>query len=155
MYNREGQKVSGFPSSVVPTLEEKIVAEILPPASQAVGHPLESELQNDAGGPNQTEEARMPDGELFGAPANAAPNSHMDSEPPHARGPVNDATEEENELPRVRSLLRKHVNAKMGQKAWALPTPTPRVDPDGFEDPVCDEFWKNVWLACAVHNVSF
>ncbi|EMD31689.1 hypothetical protein CERSUDRAFT_59668, partial [Gelatoporia subvermispora B] len=38
-------------------------------------------------------------------------------------------------------------------KPWTLPTPTPKVDPDGFEDPICDRFWKDVWLACAVHNI--
>ena len=42
----------------------------------------------------------------------------------------------------------------MGSKTWTLPTPRPKVDPDGFEDPVCDEFWKGVWLASAAHNVS-
>lgn len=154
MYNREGQKEPGFPSSIVPTLEEKIVAENRPPESQAIGHPLETEIRNGAGGLDQPEEVRMPDGELLGAPANAAPNPQTDREPPHARGAANDTLGEEDEIPRVRSLLRKHANAKMGQKPWVLPTPTPRVDPDGLEDPVCDKFWKNVWLACAVHNVS-
>lgn len=37
---------------------------------------------------------------------------------------------------------------------WSLPTPTPKINPQGFEDPISDSFWKKVWLACAAHNVS-
>ncbi|KZT64620.1 phospholipase D [Daedalea quercina L-15889] len=156
MYNRDGQKETGFPSSVVPTLEEKIVAENRPPDSQAIGHSIQEELKNrrGSGSADQPEEVRMKDGQLLGAPANAAPNAQLDREPPHAKGASSDATAEEEEIPGVRALLRKQVAAKLGQKPWALPTPTPRVDPDGFEDPVCDDFWKNVWLACAVHNTE-
>jgi len=156
MYNRKGEKEPGFPSSVVPTLEEKVVAENRLPGTQAIDHPIEPELKSGDGddGAVQPEEVRMSDGELLGAPANAAPNPQMDREPPHARDASNDATGEEEVIPGVRSLLRKQVAAKLGQKPWTLPTPTPRVDPDGFEDPVCDEFWKNVWLACAVHNTE-
>ncbi|TFY61283.1 hypothetical protein EVJ58_g4601 [Rhodofomes roseus] len=156
MYNREGEQESGFPSSIVPTLEEKTVAENRPPESQAIGHPIEAELKQEgvSGGAGQPEEVRMSDGELLGAPANAAPNPQMDREPPRAKDASDDAVGEEEVLPGIRSLLRKQVAAKLGQRPWTLPTPTPRVDPDGFEDPVCDEFWKNVWLACAVHNTE-
>jgi phospholipase D1/2 len=38
-------------------------------------------------------------------------------------------------------------------KTWKLPPP-PDVDPCGFEDPISDKFWRNVWVACAMHNVS-
>ena len=27
------------------------------------------------------------------------------------------------------------------------------IDPRGFEDPISDEFWRNVWVASALHNV--
>ncbi|EEB93108.1 hypothetical protein MPER_08284 [Moniliophthora perniciosa FA553] len=42
----------------------------------------------------------------------------------------------------------------MGNKVWTVPTPRPRVDPNGFADPVSDAFWKNVWVASAVYNFS-
>ena len=64
-----------------------------------------------------------------------------------------DADEEEEKAPGTRAILRKHLTAKLGNKQWQLPTPTPHVDPYGFEDPISDAFWKDVWVACAVHNV--
>ena len=50
--------------------------------------------------------------------------------------------------------IREHLSAKFNQKTWTFPTPTPTVDPHGFDDPISDAFWKKVWIACAVHNVS-
>ena len=72
---------------------------------------------------------------------NEEPSSHLQSG-------IDDASEEKGPL-RGRSTLRGRR-----RKTWALPTPTPVVDLEGFEDPVCDGFWKNMWVACAVHNVS-
>ena len=66
-----------------------------------------------------------------------------------------DADADEKAAPAARDTIRRHMAAKnMGSKTWTLPTPRPKVDPEGFEDPVCDEFWKGVWLASAAHNVS-
>lgn len=34
------------------------------------------------------------------------------------------------------------------------PIPAPFIHPDCFEDPISNEFWEDVWVACAEHNVS-
>lgn len=163
-FTRGGEKQHGFTSSIVPTLEEKTVAEHRPPADQCDGVPIEDVI---AEGPepetgivengnahNEPEEGRV-NGQLYGAPVNAEPQ--YDKEPPHAPSTKSDASSEEEKAPGARSTIRKHLTAKLGtkigSKAWTLPVPTPKVDPYGFEDPICDEFWKNVWVACAAHNV--
>ncbi|KIJ64492.1 hypothetical protein HYDPIDRAFT_90375 [Hydnomerulius pinastri MD-312] len=153
-YTREGKKQSGFASAVVPTLEEKTVIEHRPPGSQANGQPIADKLdardQNHSGsGSHDPPEARAAEGQAFGAPANAKKSPETDNEPPQA-----DADGEEKNAPHARSLLRRHLAGKAGSKTWTLPAPAPHVDPEGFEDPICDEFWKNVWVACAVHNTE-
>lgn len=191
MYTRSGEKEPGFPSSVVPTLEEKIVNEKRP-KHPANGKPLVESLEEsdssttvtlpngdartsessytmhngyapngsgkheDSANVNQREphQAQLETGELYGAPADASVDEKHDDQPPHARAGKTDADEEEEKAPGARSLLRKHLTAKLGNKQWQLPTPAPNVDPYGFEDPISDHFWKDVWVASAVHNVS-
>ena len=53
---------------------------------------------------------------------------------------------------RARSPIRRGLY-KSRSKIWAAPTHRPRVDPDIFEDPLADAFWKDVWVASADHNV--
>ncbi|KAF8349296.1 phospholipase D, partial [Amanita rubescens] len=52
---------------------------------------------------------------------------------------------------RARSPIRGGLY-KSRSKIWAVPTSRPQVDPDIFEDPLADAFWKDVWLASAEHN---
>ncbi|KAJ7134494.1 hypothetical protein C8R44DRAFT_770608 [Mycena epipterygia] len=178
-YDRKGNLQEGFASAMVPTLEEKTVIEQRPPKEQADDAPVEEKLQNEATSENGSEAAeespkptgevngdlpekedekpaqpRTDDGDLFGAPADASKSAKIDDEPPHARSGVDDASEEEKAAPQARSILRRHLAAKLGSKTWTLPTPRPKVDPNGFEDPICDEFWKNVWVASATHNTE-
>lgn len=151
MYDREGNKVEGFASSVVPTLEEQHITEQKQDSSGS---------NNGADGPRETSngsppQARVQDGskELYGAPADASKDARTDDEPPHARSGKTEASHEEEAAVQSRQAIRKHVTAKIGSRNWTLMTPTPEVDPHGFEDPISDEFWKGVWTACAVHNV--
>ncbi|KAJ3730986.1 phospholipase D [Lentinula guzmanii] len=182
MFTKDGRKVPGFPSAIVPTLEEKIVMEHRPPESEADDDPIADQIQestvserdhdsvrdsssNDAPSRSNHQESRKNDladdtpedprvdGELFGAPAYASTSPQTDDQPPHARSHVDDADEQERAAPRARSLIRKQLTSKLGSK-WTLPTPRPKVDPQRFDDPVCDEFWKNVWVASAVHNTE-
>lgn len=161
VFSRTGQKVPGFASAVVPTLEEKTIFEHRPRPEQAKGFRpiMDITEENDAESHSYKgpPEAKVHDGsgELFGAPADASKNVQTDDEPPHARSAQIDATEEEKAAIRAREIIRKHLSAKFGAAPWTLPTPTPDVDPYGFEDPISDKFWKNVWVACAVHNVYF
>ena len=72
----------------------------------------------------------------------------------------------EKDAVRARSVLRKHVSsssrvgggggggAAAAAERWTLAVPGPVVDPYRFEDPICDGFYKDVWVAAAVHNVS-
>ena len=216
MESRDHEKVHGFPSSIVPTMEEKVVMETLDSipedsasskeskgetgdqdktSKQQIGdvrEPKEHGSSTDSKGqdvkvktngdvqvletkrdqgdtktlksaksfrdPSASStnlEARVENGELFGAPADASRDSKTDDQPPHAVSGKNDATETEEKAVHARAEIRKHLSsAKVNSKIWTLPTPTPKVDPHGFEDPICDEFWKKVWMACAVHNVS-
>jgi len=213
MESRDHEKVHGFPSSIVPTMEEKVVMESLdsipedsgsseegkgergdpdkptkppngdPRESQEHGGSAESKSRdhkangdvpasetkrdhNEAKSPRSAKsfrdlssssanlEARVEDGELYGAPADASRDPKTDDQPPHAVSGKNDATETEEKAVHARAEIRKHISTKFNPKTWTLPTPTPKVDPHGFEDPISDEFWKKVWMACAVHNVS-
>jgi phospholipase D1/2 len=155
-YTRDGQKVPGFADAVVPTLEEKTVEEQRPLKLQANGGPIRDHLQEDKQGTDNgaLDQARTQDGELFGAPADASKSPKSDDEPPHERSGIMDADDQEQCAPGARAVLRKHLQGKLGSKTWTLPTPRPEVDPEGFEDPISDAFWKNVWVACAAHNVS-
>lgn len=178
-YDRDGNLVEGFASAMVPTLEEKTIMEHRPAEDKADGAPIEDKIPNDtsnatsetrndgAGGDSyfnnnqgdtSQEDGKPPqprtnDGDLYGAPADASKDAKTDDQPPHARSGVDDASEEEKAAPGARSILRRHLAAKLGSKTWTLPTPRPKVDPNAFEDPICDQFWKDVWVASAAHNV--
>ncbi|KIK69659.1 hypothetical protein GYMLUDRAFT_992337 [Collybiopsis luxurians FD-317 M1] len=170
MFTRDGKKVSGQPSAIVPTLEEKIVMEHRPSESEADDAPIadkvgKGDLANDSPSskdtrlpqdtPNTTPDDPRVDGDLYGSPADARTSPKTDNQPPHAREEdADDADSQERAAPRARSLVRKQLASKFGNKVWALPTPRPKVDPQGFDDPVCDDFWMNVWVASAVHNTE-
>jgi len=58
--------------------------------------------------------------------------------------------DQQRAAPEVRAALKKNL-AKSG--FWSVPTDRPEIHPDDFEDPICDEFWKDKWIASAVRNV--
>ena len=154
-FGLDGQKEPGFASSKVATLEEKTVAEKRPRETSG-DTPLVEALQKGEVPLSPTGQDTAPgktkDGQLYGAPADAMPN---DNEPPHARAPSReDANEQDKAAVRARMLLRKHLSVKLGTKNWTLPTPAPVIDPHGFDDPISDEFWKDVWISAAVHNTE-
>ncbi|KAI0301100.1 hypothetical protein B0F90DRAFT_1810149 [Multifurca ochricompacta] len=146
-YTRDGGKAHGFADTLIPTLEEKVVADSHQSAERAHG----VEQEKDGSAPAK---ARVSNGEPFGAPADASSAPVKDSEPPHVRMGKNDADEEEQKAPRARGFLRKHLSAKSTSSPWTVPTPKPKYDSDSFEDPVRDEFWEDIWVACAVYNTE-
>jgi phospholipase D1/2 len=99
--------------------------------------------------------------EKFGEPANAHDGDQRI--PTKAKGdaegddaePEGKPTKDQQEAVKARKTLRKHLNAKVGMSPWSMPTPTPKVNPNRFHDPLDDKFWKDMWVAVAVHNVSF
>ena len=125
-------------------LKEKFVQEHLE-MSDANGCTSKATTTDDTAG---TE-----DGELFGAPTDVLLDPRADDRPPHNRSGVNYTDEQEQTVPGARNIIRKNLVGKSPGGAWTLATPTPTVDPDGFEDPISDTFWKKVWVACAAHNV--
>jgi len=154
-YTREGKKEPGFASAMVPTLEEEVIQEGLPPASRAESSPLRDKLEHWPSECSDPSEKHTADGEAYGALALASRNPQADDEPPHTESEVNDVDDHEKTAPAIRPMLRKHLTGKVSNKAWAVPVPAPHVDPEGFEDPISDAFWRDVWLSCAVHNVSY
>ncbi|CAO1628953.1 unnamed protein product [Parajaminaea phylloscopi] len=53
-----------------------------------------------------------------------------------------------------REEARRRINAHMSANPWAPPLSVPEIDPHAFTDPVCDSFYKDMWLAVAVHNTQ-
>ena len=87
------------------------------------------------------------------SPADAPKSAETDNK--SLRFGASDTDEQEQSAPQARNVPRKPLNAKFGNKIWSLPTPTPEVDPNSFEDPISEKFWNDVWVACAVHNVRW
>lgn len=151
----DGGKVPGFAHALAPALEEKVIAEHQPPTDYThkkfVEEDVKCDVQRRVGSPSA--EAKVENGQLFGVPAEA-PSSKAPTQPPYVRMGNNDTDAEEQKAQRARHLLRKHPNVKLGQSPRTVPTQKPKYDADSFEDPLCDEFWEDIWDACAVHNVG-
>ena len=158
IHSRDYGRAPGLADTLVPTLEERVVEKHQPATEHTHGTPIEEnpekEEQEKVG--NVPADAKVGGGQLFDAPVDASSAPETDSQPHHARMGKNDADAEEQKVPRARGVLRKHLNAKSGQSSWTVPTPMPKpkYDADCFEDPICDEFWDDIWVACAEHNVG-
>ncbi|KAF8908954.1 hypothetical protein CPB84DRAFT_1813208 [Gymnopilus junonius] len=150
-YNEEGQQLDGFASSVVPTLEEITLEERRPSKEKAdegrdtQNHREDSRDEGDAeehvhgGGAH---EPRSEDGVLFGTPADAP-------------SPGDDTDEEQQAAPGARTSIRENLANRPGKKHhWTVVTVKPRVEPEDFEDPLSESFWKDIWVASAIHNTE-
>lgn len=49
---------------------------------------------------------------------------------------------------------RRSLHDSKGKRPTPIATPAPHIHPGSFEDPISDEFWEDIWVACAEHNVS-
>lgn len=182
-YGNDGERTEGFASSVVPTLEEKTIFERRPDAAHANGQPLfdlidEGETGGEDGGPDEAtvnpevkkgvtvlDEDKdvskrgvprirgSPDDEeeKYGAPSNAVKD---DDAVPNEDTERDDETEKQRGAIAARKTLRKHLAAKVGSSPWSMPTPTPKINPNRFHDPLDETFWKDMWVATAVHNTE-
>ncbi|KAF8509648.1 phospholipase D [Hysterangium stoloniferum] len=162
---RDCNKQPNFATSLLATMEEKSVIRHRPPETHGDGKPILGEIQestksspDDGDGElaNQRNEARVQDGsgELYVAPADVSYCPQTDDQPPHARQGKDDSNDTEKTVLHARSTLRKHLSSRVGVKPWTLPVPGPIIDPNGFEDPICDAFFKDIWVAAAVHNTE-
>jgi len=61
---------------------------------------------------------------------------------------------EERAIASARATIRADIGSKSSRKTLDSTDMKPKVDPQDFEDPISDAFWKNIWVASAVHNVS-
>jgi phospholipase D1/2 len=140
-YSRDGEKAPSFSQTLVPVLKEKSVTEHLVIVEHTQSIPVE-DLGKEAGVPAN---AKVGDSQMFGTPAEAPKTA---KEPVRVRTGKNDADAEEQ-----KASSRKYMRTKSGQSPWTVPTSRPKYNADSFEDPVCDEFWKDIWEACASRNV--
>lgn len=53
-----------------------------------------------------------------------------------------------------REETRRRIYAHMSANPWAPPMSVPNIDAEAFADPVSDSFYKEMWLAVAVHNTQ-
>jgi len=165
-FSYEDQLQTGFATSVVPTLEEKTIMEQWPLKQVDEGHD-NATVQNQTidesaadqsnyigyvnGGPSSSN-VHTGDSMLHGASVNAKSPS-IDNEAP-SRSLKSDVSEEEQSPSGTKAPIRDNRGGRFGRKnAWTVQTTKPLVEPQDFEDPISDAFWKNIWVASAVHNV--
>jgi phospholipase D1/2 len=147
-YTHDDGKTPCFAHPLVATLEEKVVAENQPPTKCTHGMFIEDV---ERGVESVLVETKVENAQLFGVPTDASLAPRTSN---HVRMGKNDTNVEEQKVPRARHLLRKYPNVKLGQSPRTVPTHKPKYDAGSFEDPLCDEFWEDIWVACAVHNVG-
>lgn len=141
------------PHALAPTLEENVKAEHQPHtgcADEIINDErVEGEVQE--GGRGAPVATKIENRHL---PTNASLASKTHSQPSQARIGKNDNDGDEQKAQRARNLLRKYPNVKLGQSSRTVPTQKPKFDANSFEDPLCDDFWEDIWVAGAVHNTE-
>jgi phospholipase D1/2 len=165
-FNYPGHLETGFASSVVPT--EKAIVEqwslkqvdedhdnsAIRNQNQTIGEsPADQSncIGYENGGPRSSDVCTDSSVET-GIFVNAKLPS-IDNEAP-SWSLKSDVSEEEQAPVGAKATIRDNRGSKFGRKnAWTLKTTKPQVDPQDFEDPISDAFWKNIWVASAVHNV--
>lgn len=50
--------------------------------------------------------------------------------------------------------VKKNMMTRMSINPWAPPANAPTIDADMFEDPLDDRFFRDMWMASAVHNTQ-
>lgn len=153
----DGSSQPGFASSKAPTMEETIIAEHRPKDGEEGGDPPLMDAIDEGKEPQGDDavpEATTMDGEMFGAPADAATSPQVDDRPPNDQPGQMEASEVERAAVEARKRIRQHLSAKTGSKPYTIPAPAPKIDPYGFEDPLDETFFKDTWMTTAVHNVG-
>ena len=147
---RDDRDAPSFVDSPISTLEEKTLAEHRLPVHNEHGMSVGKNLDRGTSelGRSAPAKARTDSGQLSGAPAGKSFASETDTQPLQARVAKRDS---DAEAPRARTL-RKQLSSK--PSPWAILNPKPKFDANSFEDPLSDKFWKDIWVACAAHNVS-
>jgi phospholipase D1/2 len=148
--------VPGFSNSIIPTLEGTTGAGHIPPMN---GTDKTHKLQRQTKDEKSYKETKWK-GCIHNVANGKPPEAQAEDErvkvtqivdqPPRASGEIDDGDEEDEKVATgTRATNRKPVN----HNTWALSSPRPHVVPEGFEDPISDTFWKDVWIASALYNV--
>ena len=152
--NEKGQKTMALASSVVRILEEVII-EKRPPKDQTDEATLkdqtiteESESVSVQSGHTGLVNAGLHEPSTVESLLLGAPAKHKS---PSLRS---DVDSEERATASAKETVKDNLGSRSGRKPWTVPTIKPKVGPQDFEDPISDAFWKNIWVASAVHNVS-
>ncbi|EIW66666.1 hypothetical protein TREMEDRAFT_34686 [Tremella mesenterica DSM 1558] len=168
----------GFASSVVPTLEEKTIMERRPSARHANGTPLFDLIEEGQAG-SPPPEAKVPEGakkdetvdgegnesgvprvrsddegDVFGTPAKVEGTGGSDESQKDSEDADEDLENGKGGQVDARRTLRRHLEAKVTSSPWSMPTPTPKINPNRLHDPLEETFWKDMWVAVAVHNTE-
>ncbi|KAH0831900.1 phospholipase D [Lanmaoa asiatica] len=76
-------------------------------------------------------------------------------ESPHSASDYSDLAEDKSTVyKRSNRRKQKQPHEAKGKQSTAIPALHIHPDPDCFEDPISDEFWEDVWVACAKHNTE-
>ncbi|KAG8849555.1 Phospholipase D1 [Tulasnella sp. 330] len=157
VFGSDGSSQPGFASSKVPTIEESMIAGHRPQdGEKGADPPLMDAIEEgkEPKGDDTVPEATTMDGEMFGAPADAAPSAQVDDRPPNDQPGQMEASEAERAAAEARKRIRQHLSVKTGTKPYTLPVPAGEIDPYGFEDPLDEAFFMDTWMTTAVHNTE-
>lgn len=151
-FNEKGQKITGIANAVIRTLEEKAITEERPLNDQTDETTLKDQTIIE-----ESESVSVQSGHT--GLVNGGPHepSTMDSGASAKRKSLSlrsDADSEDATTSSARETLKTNLGSRSRRKPWTVPTMKPKVGPQDFEDPISDAFWKDIWVASAVHNVS-
>ncbi len=151
----DGKEKPGFASSEVPTIEERIIAEKRPQTPQLSCTTHQSDPKHEDHQPSdrtakEVNSADAPEAQMMENQEPATNGSSLNNE--HRVSFDSKQEKEEQEGSSRQGTIRRQRTSKSKNK-WTVPIPRPRVETDGFEDPISDAFWKDTWIASAAYNV--
>lgn len=160
-FNEKKQKIMGIANAVIRTLEEKaIIEERTVPLNDQTDEVTvtlkdqtiieESESISEQSG--HTASGLVSDGPHEPSTMDSAASAKHKSLSLKSDVDIEDATSSATSS--ARETLRTNFGSRSGRKSWTVPTMKPKFGPQDFEDPISDAFWKDIWVASAVHNVS-
>ena len=150
--NEKRRRILSLASSVVRTLEEKAIIEKQSPKDETDEATLKDQSIMEEWESVSVQSGHS--GLANGGPHE--PSTAMDSGAPakHKSLSLKSDVDSEDATSSARETLRTNLGSRSGRKPWTVPTVKPKVGLQDFEDPISDAFWKNIWVASAVHNVS-
>lgn len=140
----------GFTGAAVPMIEAKALDR--PPPALEIGEPPSA----DQPSAREDQKSELNTDILFDAHAagwEVVDGTRTAYESPHSPSDHSDLTEDKSTT-YEQSKWRKQRQLHEAKGKHSVPIVAPHVHPDDFEDPISDEFWNRVWVACAEHNVS-